>query len=448
MSQSESADYVLGSQPTFWRSSDGQDYWGVTTIQRWGFTPPISFGGGGFVPSQRLQANLARRTISGEAEPGTLVQLTEGFSDFAIAEILVDSSGVYRFDNIPVQRGSYRVFLYPNGQLTGEPEIQNATFSTIPGQLPVGASALIVSGGSRRELARTSNFSGEFAELQGGIAYRRGVTEELTLGMGLIYDENGRGLGEFFYQPSNFPLEVSVSALTPGSDRDWDIDAALNFYPTSNLRFNLNSDRLSQRFTIDWQLFNGFALTSRGNNRDRSLETGFRFFKSSRDFSIFANATIDLNRNLRWSLNSRWGNLRLLYQGNEIATTSELSYGLSGRNSLLAGHSLFLGYDTRNLDNLNSNLLSLGWRYRSFSRAADGEYFWTFNLGYALGFQGSGMFASVSTTVVPGIDLRLRYQQVSLTTNSPTFRIELVPSVNLQSGRINPGDRRFDDFRN
>ena len=54
-----------------------------------------------------------------------------------------------------------------------------ANFSSLPGQLPQGASTLIASGG----VARSDNgFLGEFGDFRGGVAYRQGISESLTLG--------------------------------------------------------------------------------------------------------------------------------------------------------------------------------------------------------------------------------------------------------------------------
>ncbi|MGB7519980.1 MAG: hypothetical protein WA896_10150, partial [Spirulinaceae cyanobacterium] len=314
--QTPTADYVLGSQPTFWRSQEGGEYWGLTTIQRWGFTPAVAFKGGGFSPSQRLQATQVGRTIVGEAEPGTLVQLTTGFATSVVAEVLVDSSGVYRFEDIPAKRATYRILLFANGQLTDEPEIQEANFSTLPTQLPAGASALTVSGGGRREFRGENELWGSFTDWRGGVAYRRGMTEDLTLGLGLVYDHQWLGLGEFFYQPQKLPLQATVSALVDVEEGDGDINANLRFQPSRNFSLNLDSDRLSNRFNLNWQIFPGLTLTGNGNSRDATLAGGLRVAHSSRYFSLFATASLDIDNNLRWSLNQRLGNLRLTHQGN------------------------------------------------------------------------------------------------------------------------------------
>ncbi|MDJ0736548.1 MAG: hypothetical protein QNJ47_21205 [Nostocaceae cyanobacterium] len=206
--QTDNADYVVGSQPTFWQSQGKGQYWGLTTVQRFGYTPPAT-SGSGFSPTQRMQSNQIGRTIAGEAALGTLVQLLQGLGDNVVAEVLVDSSGVYRFENIPTGgiggSNNYRVRLYPNGQLTATPEIKEANFSSLPGQLTKGTSVLIISSGFSRENSGNS-LIGNFTDWRGGVGYRVGLSEELTVGTGVIYDESLLGLGEIFYQPSDFPL--------------------------------------------------------------------------------------------------------------------------------------------------------------------------------------------------------------------------------------------------
>ncbi|MBW4619511.1 MAG: carboxypeptidase-like regulatory domain-containing protein [Cyanosarcina radialis HA8281-LM2] len=141
--QTDRQDYIVGSQPPFWLQqglADG-DYWGFTTIVRRGFKPPTELYGGTDV-RRRLQSNQISRSISGRAAPGTLVRLVQSLSDRPIAEVLVDSSGIFRFDNLQLGNqsfgGFYQVLLYPQGQLTAPPEIRDATFLNPQEQLPEG----------------------------------------------------------------------------------------------------------------------------------------------------------------------------------------------------------------------------------------------------------------------------------------------------------------------
>lgn len=447
LQQNPTADYVLGSQPTFWRSQRAGNYWGFTTIQRQGFTPPEQFFGGGFSPRERLQANQVGRTIVGEAEPGTLVRLTEGFGGRVLDEVLVDSSGVYRFEDVQVEGGifggNYQVLLYRQGRLAEPPEIREATFSSVPGQIPAGTSATIVSAGVGRTV-EDNRLWGEFTDIQGGVLERWGVSESFTVGAGAVYDQTVRGLGEIFFRPNNVPFEVSASILTPDEENTWDVDAYVYYRPTPNLSAQFNSDRFSRRFNLDWRLSPQFTLLGLYNNLD-GVAGGMQFSSSSRDAVTFARVTFDEQNRLRWNVLQRLGDWELNGRGNEVTTRSQLKYNLTGDRVLDTGHALLLDYETLNLTN-TEDLLSLGWRYRSSARAADGNFLWETYLGYGTGSQGSGPIVAAQTAAIPGLLLRLRYQGVSLDLGEESFSLELVSSANLQRG-IFPGDRRSDYFR-
>jgi hypothetical protein len=439
--QTDSADYVVGSQPTFWQSqSDGQ-YWGVTTVQRFGYTPPPTIADG-FIPSQRMQSDAIRRTIKVEAAPKTLVQLVSG-EDNVVAEAYVDSSGVYHFENILTggqtsSFNNYRLRLYPNGELTAKPEIKEVNFSSLPGQLSKDTSALIISSGFNRFNTQNS-FVGDFTDWRGGVAYRLGVTEDLTLGTGVIYDQSMLGLGEIFYQPAGLLLQVVFSGLL-GTEEGLKYNANIRLRPSSNLRLNFESNELAQQFLANWEPFPGVSLTLSGNNRDDIIVGNINLSYSSGNFSAFASADIDTHENWRLNFNSRLGKLQLTHRSNQNTTNSLISYNLS--ESLDKGHSLELGYETSNTTNYGS----LTWRYRSPAKTRDGRNLWNFNLEYGIGSQGSGFIGSVSTALIPGLNLRLRYQGISPIDNSDSFSIELTPSFNLEP-RLTPGDLRYQSLR-
>ncbi|MEO1401967.1 MAG: carboxypeptidase-like regulatory domain-containing protein [Cyanobacteria bacterium J06635_1] len=424
--QTDAADYVVGSQPTFWPGQGSGSYWGVTTVQRFGFEP-TNPGSGGFSPQRRLQSDDVGRTIAGEAEPGTLVQLVAGLDNFIIDEVLVDSSGIYRFEAVSTTGSRYfQVFLYANGQLTAEPEIRDAEFLALPGQLSVGTSALVVSAGGRQ--ANNEDFLGPFQEATGGVAYRWGATEDLTLGGGAVYDESLLGFGELFYQPANLPLRVAVSALA--GDDGIDYNANLFYNPSPEFNLTLSSDELSQRFRANWRVGRGLSLRASGNTREDALSVGASVSLNSKDFYLSGSGDIDTNGNLRWSLNSRWDKLQLTHRGNELTTDTDLTYSFSRRPSV--GHTAFLAYDTREINDNYENLLQAGWRYRSQERNARGLNLWQFDLGYGVGSQGSGIIAAASTTVIPGMALRASYEEISTLSEQTTFRVELSPTLSVQ----------------
>ncbi|HLO87400.1 MAG TPA: carboxypeptidase-like regulatory domain-containing protein [Nostocaceae cyanobacterium] len=441
--QTNQNDYFVGSQPTFWQSQGTGDYWGFTYIQRQGFVPPQLFSGGFVDPRQRLQASAVGRTIAGVAEPGTLVRLVQGFGDRPIAEILVDSSGVYRFENVKTENqffANYRILLYPQGRLTAQPEIREATFSTVAGQLPAGASAWIVSGGVRRDFA-VNSLLGNFSDFRGGIAGRWGLSESLTLGLGGIYDQSLQGLAELFYRPSNFPLQIAASALL---GNEGNVNADIRYDPTPNLSAAFTSDRFSQRFNGNWRISRNLSLFTQTDSRD-ATSGGLLINFSGKDAYTFARISYDSKERWRWNLLQRLGKLELTQRGNEIGTFSELIYRLSKNSIFDSGHAVLLNYETTN-QNRSDNLFNIGWRYRSPARSIDGNFVWEIQLSYGVGSQGNGLIASVGTTILPGLQLRGRYQGVSLTSEQSSFSIDLVSSLGLQQG-ITAGDRRSEYFR-
>jgi hypothetical protein len=444
--QSDKEDYFVGSHPTFWQNQVSKgDFWGITYVRRQGFTPLQTVGAGFTDPRQRLQAGQIGRTISGEAEPGTLVQLVESFGDRVVAEVLVDSSGIYRFTNVTSNNQSlssnYRVFLYPQGRLTAPPEIRSASYTSTPGQIPSGTSALAISGGLERRVDSQTGLLGEFSDFKGGIAQRWGLSSELTVGVGGVYDESLQGLAEVFYRPTNFPLQVSVSSLI--GDR-LDTIADIRFDPSPKFNASFSSDRFSSRFDVNWNVTNGLALFANTDSRF-GTSGGVQFNFSGKNYFTFARLSLDTNNNFRWNWLQRLGRLEMNLLGNESGTFSELTYHLSANSLSNSGHSLILNYETRN-QNRNDNLLTVGWHYISPERALDGNYLWEAKLGYGDGSQGSGVIGSLSTTILPGVMLRARYQDVSVTSGESSFNIDLVSSLNFQRG-ITPGDRRTNYFR-
>ena len=433
--QNDVADVVIGSQPTFW-DTQGVDsaFWGATYVRRFSFSPPKSQGTGGFSPDLRRQSNTIGRTVTGEAAPGTLVQLTQGFRDVLIDEVLVDSSGLYRFENVDTQGDgqSYQVRLYPNGLLTATPEIRTARFSTLAGQLPAGASALVVSAGANQRL--NNSFTGEFQNLLGGVAYRRGITESVTLGTGLVQDGGTQMLAEAFYAPAKVPLKISLSSLANLRTGDVDIRSDIDYRPSPNFYLNINQDRFTQRFSSEWRVASGLTLLARGNTRDKAISGGARFLYSNSDFYFLGDALIDTKGQLRWNVSSRRGAFAIRHSGNEITTQSELAYNLSGGNAYSDGHGLSASYSTQNRDDQFEQLAIASWRYRSPQRTFGGRALWNVELGYGIGSQGSGLVASLTTGIVPGLDLRARYQGVSTFSDRETFQIEVLPRITFQSG--------------
>ncbi len=301
--------------------------------------------------------------------------------------------------------------------------------------------SLVVSGGLRREFSGNQSFLGNFSEFRGGIAQRWGLSESLTIGLGGVYDESARALAELFWRSGDLPLQVAVSALT---GNEWDVNADIRYDPFPNLNAVFTSDRFSSRFNLDWRVSSNFSLFTNTSTRDATFG-GVQINFNGKDAFTFARVSLDTENRWRWNLLQRLGKLELTQRGNEIGTLSELIYKLSANSWVDSGNSLLLSYETLN-QNRADNLLVLGWRYRSPQRSVDGNYLWEFQLGYGIGSQATGAIATLSTTVLPGLQLRGRYQGVSVNSDQATFSVDLVSSLGLQRG-FTPGDRRSQYFR-
>lgn len=448
--QGEQADYIIGSQPTFFKGDGGGSFWGFTTIQRWGFTPEKNRFGGSFSPEQRLQANSLPRTITGEAPPGTLAQLVQSFGNRIVAETLVDDSGVYVFNNIPVRGEFYQVKLYKDGLLSNEPIIKNINFIDIPELLPLGASVLTLTAGAKRETIGDSLF-GNFTTIGAGVAYRYGLWEDMTLGVGFYNDNQSfRTLGEIFYQPNGIPLRFSLSALSGDFDSPWELISRLNYNPSPDFYLSMDFDRFRQGMNLNWRISPNLNLIAKGNyEKDNPyVSLGLSLFFSGLDTSTNIQGEIGTNHNLNWSFNQRWRGLNINHRGDQNRTYSEISYNLSGKSYLGDGHSIVLDYETQN-NRTNSNYMGvLQWRYRSKNTSNSDIPPWEFNLGYGIGSQGKGFVGSIATNFIPGLTLRLRYQDFSLSSSDSQFILDVFPRFNLQNGvRMIASERDFDSLQ-
>jgi hypothetical protein len=446
--QRDPLDITAGSQSAFWDNGGDADLWGITVVGRNGFTP-LDLQLGGTAPRQRLQTSLLGRTITGEAAPGTLVRLTEGFGNRVLGEVFVDSSGVYRFDDVPIGNGiaasNYLLLLYPSGRLTDLPEVRTVAFSTVGGQIPAGTSAWAVAAGWARDRSSDTGFLGELTDVRGGALYRAGLSEQVTLGGGVVYDNGPRALGELFFQPNDVSFQMAAALLTPDDDGDWDWDVNLRYTPTSTLRASLSSDPIDTRLNLGWRVIPALELISLVRTENPS-EFGAQVNFAGRNAFTFARVTLDTDGTFRWNGIQRWQSAELTTRGDDVSTLSEVSYNFSGNPIFAAGHAAFVRYETRNLTPSTGSLTTLGWRYRSLDRAVDGNFQWEAQVGLGFGSKGNGLIASVQTAAMPGVLLRARYDGISPTSDDSAFRLELLSSINVQ-GRARPGDRRTSFLR-
>jgi hypothetical protein len=444
--QRNSDDLIIGSQTPFWRNRNSTGtYWGATTVYRQGFAPPVRSSGGDFVLEERLQSKRGQRTISGLAAPGTLVQLVRSDRNQLVQEVLIDSSGVYRFENVIIGGvgedssigQDYKVLLYPRGQLTANPIVRDISFTTIPGQIPVNSEAFVVSGGGNR--IASGNF-GSFDAAKGGVLYRRGVSEALTLGAGIAFDGEAKGVGELFWQPSE-PLEIAMSA-TSGSQVDF--LGRLSYRPSNNFAFTTSSDQFSTTANANWRMTPNFSVVSTYESL-RGATVGAEYFTSGIDSSTSLRSDVSSRGQVRASASQRWENLQATLQRNESSNNAELSYRLPTEGYSDGGHEFVLGYQN-SAQTINTSFTSVLWRYRSPERVGNGRYLWQSEVGYGWSGFGAGLLATVDLNVLPGLQLRSSYRGISDTSNQNSYAIELTTTL-LTSDGVRGTFDRVEDFR-
>jgi hypothetical protein len=454
ISQRPERDVVVGSQIPFWRRQSGGStgsYWGGTAIWREGFAPPTQLYASDFLVNERLQSSRIGRSIAGQAFPGTIVQLVRGSQTQVLQEVLVNSSGVYRFDNLIVGNSvdntfgqDYRVLLYPNGQLTANPEIRPAQFVTTPGQIPTGASAFVVSAGGNRVAA--GNF-GNFDAVQGGVLYRRGLNESLTVGVGAAFDKEVLGVAEVFWQPNNVPLQVAFSAT---GAKQTEFLGRFDYRPSNEFFLTGNIDQLSSRADANWKLSPSFTAVSNYDS-NRGLSVGGEYSATtSRYSSSYVRAEIDSRARLRFGANQRLDGWLFSHQSNESATTTQVAYRLDKNlDNIDSGSELVANYQTNSPIVINPNtsptFTSLVWRYRAPQRTMDGRSLWQTEIGYGFNNAGSGLVAGVDLNVTPGLRLRGSYRGAG-DNGRDSYSLELNTTL-LTSQGIQGTDAQIEELR-
>jgi hypothetical protein len=438
-------DILLGSQVPFWQlGATSGSYWGATTVLRQGFDPPSQLAGGTFSLSERLQTRRTNRTISGLAQPGTIVQLVRNDRTQLLQEVLVDSSGVFRFNNIPVSSGAddsfigrdYQLLLYPRGIITAAPQVREVVFSSFSGQIPTGAQAWVFSGGANRT---TSGIFGDFDRIEGGVLYRRGLNDSLTVGLGVAYDQELRGVGEVFWQPTN-PLEISFSTVT--DSRQWQHLGRVNYRPSENFYAIATSDQFSTSADAYWRVGENIALIS-GYDSRRGVTAGGQYFTSDQNSSTFLQADIDNQGRIRARANQRLDNLQASLQSNESSTGAQLTYRLDGNSN--SGNEFALGYQTNNTTPSTQEITAL-WRYRSPEITNDGRSLWQTELGYGWGNDRGGIIANADLNFFPGVALRASYRGGVGSSNQDSYAMELTTTL-FTGGEVRGSSDRIEEFR-
>ena len=375
--QNPTGDVTWGFQKTFWPSHNSGKYWGLTTVEYWG---------GSNNNDQREQNSPKSAGIN--AAP----TLPPGNSTLTVSaggneNLLTKTDSLGEFDGRHKQGAVTRIHL--------------ESLNTPPPNRIRGARPY---------------------EFRGGVAFHQGLSSDITMGVGFVYEDLLIGFSQFTFKSDRLPLQTTVSLLTGASGLE--IDSQLHFKPAKNFVFNYYNQPEQQKFDLNWGLIPGLSLIAQGNSAQESLSTGIEIDIRNHYFSLYAKAKLNNYQNWQWQLNSRLGPVQLIHESNHLQSDSELSYDLWQPKSRGWQFSLGVKYQTQNLEAERENLTIWRGRWNSAQKIND-HHLWTFDLGYGYGSQGSGAIASVITTIKPNLKLKLTYQAISLDSHQQNFRLEL-----------------------
>ncbi len=290
-------------------------------------------------------------------------------------------------------------------------------------KLPSGTSTLTVSGGGNPNLAKKADISHEFTEFRGGVTYHHGIADEVTMGVGFVYEDLLVGFTQLTYESDLLPVKTTVSLLAKESGID--LHSHVRLQPGKNLVLNYYSDEKKHRFDANWGIVPGLTLMAQSNSKNKSFSTGIKVAVNNDFFSLSANAEVDNNNNLQWNLSSQIGRLQFAYGNNQQESTAELNLRLLDSPVYGFQCSTFFKYEAHLVNQNQEQFTTWGGRLHSGKTIGQNKHQWTFDLGYGQGSHGKGIIASSSVALKPNLFLNLTYQEISPTSDDTKVKVLL-----------------------
>jgi hypothetical protein len=248
-----------------------------------------------------------------------------------------------------------------------------------------------------------------------------------------------QGLGEIFFQPKATPFRLGATGLL-GSNSTVRASAIWDDYP--NLFAQWTYDGFTNVYSLDAPLIRSFRFLVNGNTQT-GTNWGLQFSNGYANGSTYARLTLQSNQKFAWELFQNWGKFNLSHRKGDFGTFNYATYQVDRWNSVVAEYNTANGLrGDRGFD----SVLTSYWRYQSSDYQIDGNPLWIAELGYGVGTRRSGPYASVATSVLPGLFLQAKFQGTTLFSDVGQFSVSLVSSLGTQSG-FYPGNRRIDEMR-
>lgn len=300
--------------------------------------------------------------------------------------------------------------------------LQNNAKNSSPLLAP-GTSALTISGGRANGLGNSNTSVQEVDDLQGGVAFHQSVAEDVTVGVGFVFEDSLSGFSQFTYQPDDLPLQTTVSFLHDGDKLD--VYSHLKLQPSDKIVLNVYGDHLDQKFDFNWGLISGLTLTADGNSETEVLRAGAKVVVKHSAFSFLAKAQLDNNNDLQWQLNSKVGRFKLDYASDKLKTKTAVTLDVSDFEESEFQLSLFYKNQSRYRHTIDDSLSVWGWNVHSSHRLANNRNLWEIDLGYGIGSAGDGAIANVSAALNSALSIKLSYEEISLFRDGTNIKLQL-----------------------
>ena len=303
-----------------------------------------------------------------------------------------------------------------------ETNLAKLNYTQLTSTLPRGNSTLTVSGGGDKNLAAEATTSKEFEKFRGGVSYRHGVVEDVTMGVGFAYEDFLVGFTQLTYNSSDFPLKTTVSLLAKESGLDF--RSHVRFEPAENFVLNYYHDHEKDKFDASWNMFSGLTVVADGDARQNTFSTGIKLAIHTDYMSISAKAALDSNNNLQWKLQSNIGGLKFTHQNSKEKSISNVDLGLVELNTLGFQCSAFVKYKSEAKHN-HDPFMVWGGKIQSGEKITPNEHLWSLNVGYGTSSYGNGLIASGAIFLNPSISLKLSYQEISATSDDTKVKLQI-----------------------
>ena len=312
------------------------------------------------------------------------------------------------------------------GERTSQPiNLAKLNYTHLSPALPSGNSTLTLSGGGERNLAKKNNISREFEQFRGGVSYHHGVVDDVTMGVGFVYEDYLIGFTQLTYNSPDFPVKSTVSLLAKESGLDF--SSHVRFKPAENFVFNYYHDREKNKFDANWNVLSGLTgltLLADGDLRDDSFSTGIKVAVHNDYMSISAKAILDSENNFQWNLKSNIGGVKFVYGNSKDKNTSQIDLSLIESNIFSFRCSAFVKYESA-VENDEDEFLVWGSKIQSSAKITPSQHLWSVNLGYGNSPHGSGLIASGALGLKPNLFLKLSYQEISATSDDTKIKLQI-----------------------